>query len=263
MYRRGDGLGLQSLPVSPGTKRRGARGSHRDLRVGAFFDVDKTILSENSGTLYLRALYDRGEVDWQTLLSNLGSYVQYKLNLLDLDRWTKRTMHQFKGRSERALMLDAHRWFRDYVQETVYPEAVEAIARHKAEGHLVAIVSGATKFVLRPLAQHLGIQHVMHTHLEVQEGRFTGRVIEPICFGEGKIYWLQQLIEQERIDLARSFFYTDSISDLPLLDLVGHPRIVNPDPLLYREALRRRWSVRLFRDPTEARSSRAAVRASP
>jgi hypothetical protein len=79
-----------------------------ERRVGAFFDVDKTILSENSGTLYLKALYDRGEVDWQTLIANLGSYVQYKLNLLDLDRWTKRTMQQFKGRSERALVRDAN-----------------------------------------------------------------------------------------------------------------------------------------------------------
>jgi phosphoserine phosphatase len=92
------------LGVRPHTSRKG----RTERRVGAFFDVDKTILSENSGTLYLKALYDRGEVDWQTLLANLGSYVQYKLNLLDLDRWTKRTMQQFKGRSERALVRDAN-----------------------------------------------------------------------------------------------------------------------------------------------------------
>ena len=223
----------------------------RGPRVGAFFDVDKTILAENSGTLYLRALYDRGEVDWPTLLQSLGSYVQYKLNLLDLDRWTKRTMQQFRGRSERALVRQANRWFRDYVLETIYPEAVERVRGHDEAGHVVAIVSGATKFVLRPLAEHLRIKHVMHTHLEVQDGHFTGRVIEPICFGEGKIYWLQQLIEQEGIDLAKSYFYTDSISDLPLLDLVGHPQVTNPDPLLYREALRRRWPVHFYRDPRD------------
>jgi HAD superfamily hydrolase (TIGR01490 family) len=225
-----------------------------ERRVGAFFDVDKTILSENSGTLYLKALYDRGEVDWQTLIANLGSYVQYKLNLLDLDRWTKRTMQQFKGRSERALVRDANRWFREYVEPTIYPEAVELVREHAERGHVVAIVSGATKFVLRPLADHLRIKHVMHTHLEVRDGRFTGRVIDPICFGEGKIYWLQQLIEQEGIDLAKSFFYTDSITDLPLLDLVGHPQVVNPDPLLYRRAVRRHWPVRFFQAPHDFRA---------
>jgi HAD superfamily hydrolase (TIGR01490 family) len=220
-----------------------------DTRVAAFFDVDKTILAENSGTLYFRALYDRGEVEWRTLASNLISYAQYKLNLLDLDRWTKHTMRQFAGQSERALMRESQTWFRDYVLPTIYPEAAELVEYHKARGDVVAIVSGATKFVIRPLAEHLGVKHLMHTHLEVEDGRFTGRVIEPICFGEGKIYWLQQLIERQGIDLARSHFYTDSITDLPLLELVGHPEVVNPDPLLYREARRRRWPVRVLTDP--------------
>ncbi len=223
----------------------------RSNGVGAFFDVDKTILAENSGTLYFRALYDRGEVEWSTLLSNMVSYAQYKLNLLDLDNWTKRTMRNFRGQSERTLMRESKRWFRDYVLETVYPEAEQLICEHAARGHVVALVSGATKFVIRPLAEHLGVRHVMHTHLEVEDGHFTGRVLDPICFGEGKIYWLQQLIDREGIDLARSYFYTDSITDLPLLELVGHPHVVNPDLLLYREARRRRWPVRSFPDPRE------------
>ncbi|MFQ5513820.1 MAG: HAD family hydrolase [Myxococcota bacterium] len=224
----------------------------RQSRVGAFFDVDKTIISENSGTLYLRALYERGEIDLITLLRSLGPYLQYKLNLLDLDRWVQRTMANFKGRSERALTREANRWFRDYVESRIYPEAGELIAKHHEQGHVVALVSGATKFVLRPLARHLGVKRIMHTHLEVKDGRFTGRVLQPICFGEGKIYWVQQIIEREGIDLARSYFYTDSITDLPLLELVGHPQVVNPDPLLYREARRRHWPIRFFRAPSVA-----------
>jgi HAD superfamily hydrolase (TIGR01490 family) len=219
--------------------------------VAAFFDIDKTVLAENSGTLYLRALYDRGEIGWKTVLSNLGSYVQYRLNLLDIERWTKRTMTQFRGRSEQELTQEAAEWFAGYVLPTIYPEAVETVRRHQELGHIVAIVSGATEFVVFPVAKHLGVSHMMYTHLEVSDGVFTGRVIEPICFGEGKVYWLQQLIEQEDIDLARSYFYTDSITDLPLLELVGHPQVVNPDPLLYREAVRRRWPVRFFHHPSE------------
>jgi HAD superfamily hydrolase (TIGR01490 family) len=118
---------------------------------------------------------------------------------------------------------------------------------------VVVIVSGATKFVVAPLAERLGIEHTLYTRLEVENGRFTGRVVEPICFEEGKIYWLQQFIEEQEIELAKSFFYTDSVTDLPLLELVGHPVVTNPDPLLYRTAVKRRWPVRFFEDPeTEA-----------
>jgi HAD superfamily hydrolase (TIGR01490 family) len=116
---------------------------------------------------------------------------------------------------------------------------------------VVAIVSGATKFVVQPLAEHLGIKHLLYTHLEVEKGRFTGRVVEPICFEDGKIYWLQQLVEKQDIDLAKSYFYTDSITDLPLLDLVGHPVVTNPDPRLYRKAVRRRWPSASSSSPDE------------
>jgi HAD superfamily hydrolase (TIGR01490 family) len=106
--------------------------------------------------------------------------------------------------------------------------------------------------VVRPIAARMGIEHILYTRLEVEDGLFTGRVIEPICFEEGKIYWLQQFIEEQGIDLAKSYFYTDSITDLPLLDLVGHPVATNPDPLLYRTAVKRRWPVRFFDPPKPA-----------
>jgi HAD superfamily hydrolase (TIGR01490 family) len=221
----------------------------RPRGIGAFFDVDKTILSENSGALYFKVLYDRGEMDTRTMLRHMGAYVRYKLNLLDIESWTKSAMGMFAGRSEGDLEREADEWFRESVLPTVYPEAIEVVRDHTQRGHVVALVTGSTKFVVNPLAGFLGVKHLLHTRLEVVDGRFTGRVIEPICFGEGKIYWLQQLIERESIDLAKSYFYTDSITDLPMLDLVGHPQVVNPDPLLYREAVRRRWPVHLFDEP--------------
>ncbi len=220
-------------------------------RVGAFFDVDKTILAENSATLYLRALYERGEVDLRTVVVNLAAYVQYKVNLLDIERFTERTVQRFAGRSEEALQKEADEWFGAFALPRVYPEARRLVAAHLERGDVVALVSGATKYVVEPLAEHLGVEHSMHTQMEVRDGAFTGRVVQPVCFGEGKIYWLQQLIEREDIELARSWFYTDSASDLPLLELVGHPVAVNPDPVLYRQARRHRWPVRLFEDPAE------------
>ncbi len=221
-------------------------------RIGAFFDMDKTILSENSATLYMRYRYQRGEMSKRELVMGFGAYLKYKIGILDIRSWTLEMMVQFSGQSEKQLEEEAIAWVEDAVVETVYPEAERLVEEHLAKSHVVAIVSGATAFVVRPIAARLGIEHILYTRLEVENGLFTGRVIEPICFEEGKIYWLQQFIDEQGIDLAKSYFYSDSITDLPLLDLVGHPVATNPDPLLYRTAVKRRWPVRFFDPPSPA-----------
>ena len=221
-------------------------------RVGAFFDMDKTLIAENSASLFMKHRYAQGQISNVELLRGIGAYLQYKIGILDIRNWTQSTMGQFRGQSEGELEKEALDWFDDAVIPTIYPEGERLVREHMEAGHFVAIVSGATKFVVRPLADRLGVQHILYTRLEVEDGLFTGRVIEPICFEEGKIYWLQQFIEEHGIELAKSFFYTDSITDRPLMDLVGHPVAVNPDPMLYREAVRRRWPVRFFEAPPEA-----------
>jgi phosphoserine phosphatase len=100
--------------------------------------------------------------------------------------------------------------------------------------------------LVEPLAKSLDVAHVLCTELESVDGVLTGRCIEPVCLEEGKVHWLEGFIEEHDIDLARSWFYTDSITDLPVLELVGHPIAINPDPRLYHTAVRRGWPVRLF-----------------
>jgi HAD superfamily hydrolase (TIGR01490 family) len=212
--------------------------------------MDKTLIAENSGSLYMKYRYQRGEIGGVDLLKGLGAYLQYKIGILDIRNWTKNMMVQFRGQDEASLQQEAAAWFEEMVAPTIYPEAAELVRKHQEQGHVVAIVSGATKFVVRPLARRLGIEHMLYTRLEVEDGAFTGRVIEPICFEEGKIYWLQQFIDEHGIDLAKSWFYTDSVTDLPLMDIVGHPVATNPDPFLYRTAVKRRWPVRFFDDPS-------------
>jgi len=219
------------------------------LRVAALFDVDKTILARNSGRLYLQELYERGEIDAWTVLRNLASYVRYKLNRLDVDRWAERALAQMSGRSEQDLRVEADRFFEERVRPRIYPEAERQVRWHLEQGHVVALVTGSTRFVVEPLAMYLGVKHAVCTELEVQEGRLTGHIEPPICFGQGKVDRLRQLIATEKIDLARSWCYTDSLSDLPLLELVGYPVAVNPDPGLYREARRRRWPISFYAEP--------------
>jgi HAD superfamily hydrolase (TIGR01490 family) len=218
-------------------------------RIGAFFDMDKTLIAENSGTLLMKRRYQRGEIGNLDLLKGAAVYLQYKLGVLDIRSWAQSVLADYRGQSEAELEKQAREWFDELIEPALYPEAEQLVREHAAAGHVVAIVSGATEYVVRPLAERLGIRHRLFTRLEVENGCFTGRVVDPICFEEGKIYWLQQLIEEEGIDLAKSWFYTDSITDRPLLDLVAHPVAVNPDPMLYREAVRRSWPVRFFTPP--------------
>jgi HAD superfamily hydrolase (TIGR01490 family) len=193
--------------------------------------------------------YERGEIGALEVLRGLGAYLQYKVGVLDIRTWSKGMMRELAGQSEADLAAEARLWFDSAVVPTIYPEAVELVRKHQAAGDVVAVVSGATKFVVQPLIERLGIEHMLTTRLEVEDGRFTGNVIEPLCFEEGKVHWLQKFNADHGIDLARSWFYTDSVTDLPLLDLVGHPVCVNPDPRLYRHAVRRRWPVRIFDMP--------------
>ena len=221
-------------------------------RVGAFFDMDKTLIAENSGSVYMKRRYEKGEINTWELVRGLGDYLRYKAGILDLPSWARETMKEFAGRSEAELAAEAREMFVATIIPMIYPEAVDIIRNHQEQGHIVAIVSGSTRYAVEPLADHLGVEHALFTVLESELGVLTGNVVEPICFEEGKIYWLRRFIEDYNIDLALSYFYTDSITDLPLLELVGHPVVVNPDPMLYRTAARRHWPVRVFAQPAGA-----------
>jgi putative phosphoserine phosphatase/1-acylglycerol-3-phosphate O-acyltransferase len=211
--------------------------------------MDKTLIATNSASLYLRHRYERGEIGGWDLAKGLGAYIRYKLGVLDVEEWTASMIREFEGRRESELVELGRELFEALIRDEIFPEAERLVASHREQGHLLAIVSGATRYIVEPMAEHLGVPHVLCTELESIDGVLTGRVVLPVCLDVGKIHWVRRLMATEQVDLARSWFYTDSVTDLPLLDLVGHPVVTNPDVLLYREAVRRRWPVRLFERP--------------
>jgi phosphoserine phosphatase len=105
--------------------------------------------------------------------------------------------------------------------------------------------------VTRPIAETLGLDETLSTQLEVADGQFTGKLLGPACYGPGKVHWAEKLTTTRELDLRSSWFYTDSYSDLPMLERVGHQVIVNPDPRLRRTAKQRGWRVENW---TEARA---------
>lgn len=216
-------------------------------RVAALFDMDLTLLDATSGALYARYLYRSGQIGRRQLARVAWWGLLGRLGLLDVQALVPSMLVDIAGDDERALRRSCDLWFAADVLPHVTEAGLQRVAEHKSQGHVVAIVSGSTQYAVGPLADHLGIsgQYVC-THIESENGRLTGRIVPPVCYGEGKVVWAQRFAADLDVDLAASYFYTDSISDLPLLEAVAHPVAVNPDPRLQRLARKRGWPIELF-----------------
>ncbi len=205
--------------------------------------MDRTLLRCNTGTLWIRWQRERGEISLYQTMRGLGWIAQYKLSLLDMEAVLTKLVASMRGQSEGELIDKARLFFDGLVASQVAPKALQAIERHRAEGHLVAILSTSTPYVVEPLATHLGIEHAICTRMNIADGRFDGTHKKPACYGAGKVYWAEAFAREHGVDLASSFFYTDSYSDLPMLERVGGARVVNPDLRLRRHARRVGWAV--------------------
>jgi len=213
-------------------------------RRGALFDMDRTLVNGDTAGLYTRYRRHRGDVSLGDRSRVLWWRMQFALGLKDGPGLARDVVASFCGGEERALKEAFKECFDGYVRDRVRPAGRAAVERHRAQGDLVAIVTGATRYATEPLAAELGIDRIVCTELEVDEaGRFTGRPVEPLCHGAGKLERARQLADQEGFELTNATFYSDSVRDLPLLEVVGFPRIVNPDTALQRIARQRGWPV--------------------
>jgi HAD superfamily hydrolase (TIGR01490 family) len=215
-------------------------------RPAAFFDMDHTLLQCNTASLWLRWLRRHNEISIYRTVRAIGWLMQYKLAVLDMESVTARATLEMAGQSEDELVAKTQAFFAAQVLTAIAPKALDAIQRHREEGHVMAILSSSTPYMVEPLAAHLGIEHAICTRLHVEGGRFAGTHVRPACYGEGKVHWAEAFAEANDIDLARSFFYSDSYSDLPMLQRVGMARVVNPDTRLRRHARRVGWDVDLW-----------------
>lgn len=209
----------------------------------AFFDVDRTLIRVNTGNLFIRWRYRKGEVGWRDVLRVSRWMAQYTLGIVDTSVVTARALTMVAGMRETTLTEQCAAWYVDEVRQHVSDKAREEVRRRQQQGYTCALLTASTPYIIGPLAEDLGIEHVLCTHLEVAEGKFTGRYHEPLCYGAGKVARAQRWAQQHDIDLQRSAFFTDSVSDSPMLEQVGEPRVINPDPRLKLRAWRRGWPV--------------------
>lgn len=214
--------------------------------VGAFFDVDGTLIAGFSAVAFLRDRLFSGRMGPRDLVDTVVSTARFQLGRLGFSGLMAATAAWLRDVPETELEELAERIFTREIAAAIYPEARALVQAHRRKGHTLALVSSATRYQIEPLARALGIEHVMCTRLEVVDGRLTGRHVRPTCWGEGKASAARTLGRTHGVDLAQSYFYTDSHEDLPLLEVVGHPRPTNPNARLTRIASQRRWPVQRF-----------------
>jgi putative phosphoserine phosphatase / 1-acylglycerol-3-phosphate O-acyltransferase len=214
--------------------------------IAAFFDLDRTLLAGYSATAFIRDDFLSGRMGISELLETLAAATRFQLGQIGFSGFMTRTAARLRDRSEDEFQSTAEHIFKDRLAGEIYPESRALVRAHLRRGHTVAIVSSATRYQIEPLARALGIPHVLCTRLEVRDGRFTGDILRPACYGEGKASAARAFVAPRQIDLAASYFYTDSHEDLPLLELVGHPRPTNPSGTLAEIAVKRGWPAKRF-----------------
>jgi HAD superfamily hydrolase (TIGR01490 family) len=227
-----------------------------EVMQAAFFDLDKTIIAKSSTLAFSRPFQAGGLISRRAVLRSAYAQFVYLVGGADHDQMEK--MRQFL--SELSAGWDVQT-VRDIVADTlhnivdplVYDEAVSLIEEHHLAGRDVIIVSASGAEVVEPIGELLGADGVVATRMRIANGRYTGE-IDYYAYGENKARALERLAEEHHYDLSRSYAYSDSITDLHMLEVVGHPYAVNPDRELRRQANARGWPVLVFTKPVALRS---------
>ncbi|NYV73573.1 HAD family phosphatase [Streptomyces sp. UH6] len=226
--------------------------NHSLPRTAAFFDLDKTVIAKSSTLTFGRSFYQGGLINRRAALRT--AYTQFVFLAGGAD-------HEQMERMRRYLSAMCRGWdvqqVRDIIAETlhdlidpiIYDEAASLIEKHHLAGRDVVIVSTSGSVMVEPIGEMLGADRVVATRMVVgEDGRFTGEV-EYYAYGPTKAQAIRELAESEGYDLGRCYAYSDSATDLPMLETVGHPHAVNPDRTLRREALARGWPILDFHRP--------------
>jgi putative phosphoserine phosphatase/1-acylglycerol-3-phosphate O-acyltransferase len=215
-------------------------------KIAAFFDVDRTLLAGFSAVGFMKDKFTTEGFSLGDMARAVAGTFRFGTKQTSFPSFLEETSTNLVGLTEHELLEQGERVFAKHLVTDIYPESRALVEAHQRRGHTVAIVSSATHFQIDALAKELGIEHVLCTELEFEKGKFTGKVRRPACWQEGKADAAGAFSEQVDADLSQSYFYTDSHDDLALLDLVGNPRLVNPDSELARVGARRGWPVYQF-----------------
>ncbi len=226
-----------------------------NARTAAFFDLDKTIIAKSSTLAFSKPFFNQGLLNRRAVLKS--SYAQFIFLLSgadhdQMDRMRTHLTNMCTGWDVAQVKSIVNETLHDIMTPLVFAEAADLIAAHKLCGRDVVVVSASGEEIVAPIARALGATHAMATRMVVEDGKYTGE-IGFYCYGEGKVQAIRELAAREGYPLEHCYAYSDSITDLPMLEAVGHPSVVNPDRALRREASARGWQVLAFSRPVSLR----------
>lgn len=244
------------------TPRRTARPTRnptyprRVTRAAAFFDLDKTIIAKSSALAFGRPFFHGGLINRRAVLRATYAQLVFMVAGADEDQVERMRAHitsMCTGWDVAQVREIVEEALHEIVNPLIYEEAAELIEAHRAEGRDVVIVSTSGEEVVAPIGAMLGADFVVATKMVVADGRYTGE-IEYYNFGAAKAQAVRDMAIRHGYDLADCHAYSDSSTDLPMLEVVGHPTAVNPDKALRRVSLERGWPVLSFTNPVSLRS---------
>lgn len=225
-------------------------------RVAAFFDLDKTTIASAALYAFSGTLRQAGFISTGMILRALWGkiiFMYFGADQARMEEMRNNALRIAVGWDQRQVSSIVRGAIEEVIDPIVYREALDEIAAHKAAGHLVFMVSASPEEIVLPLSKHLGADGAVATIAKVdREGKYTGDV-EFYSYGPFKVDAMEALALEHDIDLAASYAYTDSVTDVPMLEAVGNPIVVNPDRALAREAEERGWEVREFSKPVPLR----------
>ena len=219
------------------------RAKGRDVQL-AIFDLDNTLLNGDSDYLWGKFLAERGLVDAESYeKENQRFYEEYKAGQLDIFEFLAFSLRPLTEHSADKLAALHREFMQDWIRPIIMPAARQLLGRHRDNGDVLLIITATNRFITAPIAEELGVPHLLATDPERRDGRYTGRVSGTPCFREGKVERLQDWLNQTGYNLANSWFYSDSHNDLPLLEMVTHPVAVDPDETLADHAEAKGWPI--------------------
>jgi HAD superfamily hydrolase (TIGR01490 family) len=213
------------------------------MSTAAFFDLDGTLLTVNSANLWIKRELRLGRIKyWQFLRAAMWLF-GYRLGFLDMDRALTAALAQLVGVDEESIRAETQKWWREEVRPHIAPGARAVLEMHRKRGDKLVLLTSSSRYASEMAREEFGLDHVLFQGYEVREGRFTGAPLRPLCYGPGKVAIAEAWAREAGIDLAKSSFYSDSSTDIPMLERVGSPYAVLPDPRLRRVAQKRGWPL--------------------
>ena len=228
-----------------------------DAGVGAFFDLDGTLVSGFTATVHAGHRIRRRQAGIGEVLGVVEASVRYRLGRMEFERLLLRAAGYLRGESAIELAELGEVLFRRHIEDRVFDVMRDIVAAHQARGHTVALSSSALTMHVEPVARFLGIEHVLCNRFEVDDrGQLTGGIVAPIVWGPRKASAVRQFCADNDVTMQRSYFYADGDEDVALMREVGLPRPVNPRPRLAAEAEQRGWPVLILHRRPPARGLR-------